>query len=262
MRDFEIVDGNLRRSMQCYTHATESGEVREMPGVLIASAGVDSPAFNAALLLEAVPAEAVELDRRIMIAKVFFEARGLPWSFWVCEALLDPAVRAKAKSVFRKRRLGSSTECPGMLAERIAPPGRPLPALECRLVTDAETRLAFCHITSLAFRLPFETSLAIYNSDGTWRTDFIAYVGYLDGQPVATVATVAAAGAIGVYSVATLPEYQGKGVAEKLIRHGLERASEATGLERTVLQSTRPGQSLYHRMGYREVTKFTVYVSE
>lgn len=259
MRDF-IIDRNLRHSMQCYTHATESGEVREMPGVLIASAGVDSPAFNAAMLLEAVPAEE-ELDRRIMIAKVFFEARGLPWSFWVCEALLDPAVRAKAKSVFRKRHLGSSAECPGMLAERIAPPDRPLPALECRRVMDAETRLAFCHITSYAFRLPFEISLAIYNSEKTWQTDLIAYVGYLDAQPVATMATVAAAGAIGVYSVATLSEYQGKGVAEKLIRHGLERASEATGLECTVLQSTRPGQSLYRRMGYREVTKFTVYVS-
>ena len=165
-------------------------------------------------------------------------------------------------AVFEKRGLGVASNCPGMLAERIEPPDRQLPALETRRVMDADTRLSFCHITSLAFGLPFETALAIYNSERSWRTDFIAYVGYVDRDPVATVATVAAAGAIGVYSVATLPEYQGRGVAEKLIRHALNSAAEATGLNRSVLQSSHHGHSLYHKMGYREVAKFSIYVSE
>jgi len=144
--------------MQCFAQATPASEVREMPGVLIANAGVDTPVFNTAFLTSP-PQDLVDLDRRIAIAKVYYEARGLHWS------------------------------CAGMLAEQIPAASREAPPIECRRVSDAETRMAFCHITSACFGIPFETSLAIYNSAKTWQTDFIAYTAYLEGQPVATAAT-------------------------------------------------------------------------
>ena len=251
----------MRHAMQCFARATPASEIRDLPGVLITSAAVETPVFNAAFLTEPVPGNPVELDHRITAAKLYYDAHALAWSYWVCEDLLDARLRRRAASAFRRRGLRAATKCPGMIADRIQPARRDFPALECLRVGNAETRLDFCNITSVCFRIPFETSLAIYNCARTWETDFIAYAGYLDGKAVATAATVTAAGAIGVYSVATLPRYQGCGIAEKLTRHALEKARNASGIECSVLQSTGSGHSLYTRMGYRTVTSITVYVS-
>jgi hypothetical protein len=67
--NFEPVDRNLRESMQCYARGAERGEIREMPGVLVANASSGSAVFNAAMLACPVGAEPAELDRRIMIAR-------------------------------------------------------------------------------------------------------------------------------------------------------------------------------------------------
>ncbi|MCP5110696.1 MAG: GNAT family N-acetyltransferase, partial [bacterium] len=243
MQEYEVVERNLRRSLECYARATRQGEIKKFPGVLIASAGVDSAVFNAAMLSGPVKAEPVELDRRIMVAKVFFSARQLNWSFWVCNDMVDPSLLGKVRRVFAARGLHQSSNCPGMLAEAVAPISRELPPLECRRVRDADTRLSFCHLTSMVFRVPFETTLTIYNSERAWETDLIAYVGYIDNQPVATAATVTTDGAVGVYSVATLPEFRKRGVAERITRHALDRAREMTGIERSVLQSSRQGHA-------------------
>jgi len=43
------------------------------------------------------------------------------------------------------------------------------------------------------------------------------------------------------------------------VRHALEGAHREQGIERSVLQSTKAGYSLYERMGYRTVTSVAVY---
>ena len=262
MRDFEVVERNLRRSIECYALAAERGETRETSGVYLASSGIESPVFNFAMLRTPVPADTSELDRRIMTAKVFYAARGLRWTFWLCNDMLDPGIIADSRRVFERRGLYASSRCPGMLAEKLHPATRVLPPLECRRVRDAETRVSFCHLISSVFRLSFSTALEIYNSDRAWEKDLVAYIGFLDGQAVATAATVTSDGAVGVYSVGTMPAYRGLGAAEFMTRHVLERAREASGIERSVIQSTNQSHSLYERLGYRTVTRFTIYTHE
>jgi ribosomal protein S18 acetylase RimI-like enzyme len=261
MLPFETVEQNLRHTMQIFARGRDKGEVRQMPGVLIACAGVESPVFNSALLSEPVTGGQVELDRRIAIAKVYYTARDLRWSFWVCEDMLSADARKDAGKVFAARGMEVVAQSPGMIAERVLPPSRWMPALECRRVSNAEASLAFCYITSKTFHLSFEISKQIYNTERMWSSDMVAYVGYLGDAPIATAATVTSAGAVGIYSVATLPEYQRRGFGERIVRHALEEAQRTTGIERSVLQSTRAGLRLYQRMGYQHVTRVTVYVS-
>lgn len=262
LAEFELVDRNLRHCFKCYSQATGRGEVREIGGVLIASAGTSTAVYNAALLADAPVANLVELDRRIMIAKVFFEARGLRWCFWLCEQMLAPELRPHVRSAFERRRLYLSSECPGMVADRLAPRRRPLPAIDCRRVGDQATRRDFCQITALSFQVPLEAAREVYESERLWETELIGYVGYLGGHPVGTAATITVEGAIGVYSVATLPEHRGHGIGEALVRHAVERAGAATGIERSVLQASRDGESLYIRLGYRPVARFAIFVSD
>jgi len=74
-----------------------------------------------------------------------------------------------------------------------------------RRVADENTRLAFCDVGCTCFHVPLNWFREIFLRGPLWDSDFVGYVGYVDGEPVATAATVMAAGAIGVYNVATLP---------------------------------------------------------
>jgi len=258
--DFRTVEENLRESFRVLASSTPSGEVREAAGVTIASAGVAFQMFNAAFLSEAVAGEK-ELDRRINTAKVHFGARGLSWSYWICEDWLDKKARRSIAPMCRRHGLHLATVLPGMLAEQLAPPARALPVLDVRPVGDKATWSAFCRIGALCFNVPLEWFQEVFDARRVWDNGFAGYVGYVDGRPVSTAATVIAAGAVGVYNVATIPTQQRRGFGEAVMRYALDRAREHHGIQRTVLQSTAQGFDLYRRMGYTPVTEVAVYSS-
>ncbi|MCX6624945.1 MAG: GNAT family N-acetyltransferase [Acidobacteria bacterium] len=255
------MERNLREAMRFFCRANESGEARQMPGVLLISSGIDYGVFNSALITEPVP-DLPALEQRLLTAQVFFRARGFRWSLWACDDLLDRSVRRKAKSVCERYGLRLLTEPPGMFAERLLPPARPAPAITVRPVNDIETRFAFCRIAASTFELPFAIATEIYTQPGVWESTFHGYLGYAGGTPVSTVATVVDNGIAGVYSVATLPEFRCRGYAETVMRHALNEARREFGVEATVLQSTRSGIRLYQSMGYRTVTRFGVYLGD
>jgi GNAT superfamily N-acetyltransferase len=261
MREFEILDANLRATLRVFAQAKDSGEARDMPGVLLVCSDVAYSTFNAALLTEPVES-ARELDRRVAIAAVYFRARTLPWSFWRCEDWLSRRARSEADDVLWNHRCRRLSELPGMAAERVLPPVRPLPQLEYRRVEDEAARLQFNDVMSECFGIPYPISSEIYGAEPMWHSRFVGHLGYLEGRPVASAATVVAAGVAGVYSVATLSEHRCKGYGEAITRHALEEARRWSGIERTVLQACPAAVPLYQRMGYRRVTSYTVYASD
>jgi ribosomal protein S18 acetylase RimI-like enzyme len=235
------------------------GEVRELPGVTIASSGVAFQMFNAAFLSGPVP-DANELARRILLARTHFASRGQQWSYWMCEGWLGRAVRKHARQILVSHGLRHSVDLPGMEAQYLLAPERPLPAVDVRRVVEGPVRSAFCAIGSLCFHVPLPWFLEVFDNDGVWST-FEAWVGYVAGEPVSTAAVVVGGDALGVYNVATVPEHQHRGYAEVVIRTALEDARRRCGIERTILQSTPAGHRLYQRMGYRNVTRVSVFAS-
>jgi ribosomal protein S18 acetylase RimI-like enzyme len=147
-----------------------------------------------------------------------------------------------------------------MVADRIAPPVKPLPTLTVRRVSDAATRAAFCAIGSTCFHVPLNWFREVFDNDMVWDR-FAAYVAYQKGAPVSTAAIVMGGGAVGVYNVATIPEQQRRGYGEAVMRHAVAEAQKEHGVERSILQSTPAGLHLYQRMGYRTITRVSVYAS-
>lgn len=258
--DFRTIEENLRQSFRLLASSQPSGEVREAGGVTIASAGVTFQMFNAAFLSAPVKSDG-ELDRRIATAQVHFAARGLAWSYWVCEDWLDKKARRRSSDAFKKRGLYLATVLPGMLAEKLAAPLRELPRLEVCTVSNEKTWSAFCEIGALCFNVPLAWFQEVFQDPQIWKNGFTGYVGYLDGEPVSTAATVVAAGAVGIYNVATVPRHQRSGCGEAVMRSALARARQEHGIERTILQSTAQGFDLYRRMGYSVATNVAVYTS-
>jgi ribosomal protein S18 acetylase RimI-like enzyme len=255
--DFESVADNLRESFRVIAASRQEGEVRELRGVSIASAGVTFQMFNAAFLSSPVATEA-ELEQRIVTPAVHFQARGLEWSFWVCEDWLCPKPRRRARKIFERLGLRHAIDLPGMIAEAVSPPVRPLPGLEIRRVNGGKTRDAFCGIGSTCFHVPLPWFEEVFESRSVWER-FVSYVGYVDGDAVSTAAVVPGGGGVGVYNVATLPGRQRCGYGEAVMRHALAEARREHGMERTILQSTPAGLRLYERMGFRTVTRVSVY---
>jgi len=256
---FENVADNLRESFRVVAAGRGAGEIRELPGVSIAAAGVTFQMFNSAFLSAPVLSDA-ELQQRILLSASHFNVRGLEWAFWVCEDWMEGRTRRKSRQLFERHGLRHAVDLPGMVADRIAPPAKPLPSLVVRRVADDATRADFCAIGSVCFHVPINWFREVFDNNVVWR-QFAAYVGYQDDVPVSTAAIVMGGGAIGVYNVATLPDHQRRGYGESVMRHAVGEAQKEHGIVRTILQSTPAGLRLYERMGYRTITRVSVYAS-
>lgn len=257
--DFQSVETNLRESFRVLAAHRAAGELREMEGVSIASAGVAFQMFNAAFLSAPVSSEN-QLDRRVAQASVHFAARGQSWAYWICDGWLEGQTRRRIRQLCRRHSLYQTAELPGMLADSLLPPLRELPQMEVRRVASEPVKDAFCAIGSCCFNVPLTWFREVFDADSVWA-DFAGYVGYLNGDPVSTAATVMGGGAVGVYNVATLPAYRRQGLGEAVMRYALEEARLRCGITRTILQAMPQGVELYQRMGYRAVTSVLVFCS-
>jgi ribosomal protein S18 acetylase RimI-like enzyme len=260
-REIHSISSNLLESMRFFGRAHSAGEVCDHPGVSLIFCGLNYAAFNAAILSDTAVAQPADLHRLIQVPVQQFGSRRLRWTYWLCDDYLEPHVRREAKTMFSKFGLHPLTEPPGMFADRLLAPRRALPAVEMRPVIDEPTRLAFAHITSVGFEIPGNVCRQIYGSRQAWSGRFQGFVGYVKGLPVCTAATVVSDNVVGLYSVATLPNQRRRGYAEATMRQALNLARVTTGIEATVLQSTEEGFPLYQQMGYRKLTRFSVYIS-
>jgi ribosomal protein S18 acetylase RimI-like enzyme len=262
MSDFLTVEENLRTAMRFFGEASGSGEVRTLDGTVAMFSGLDYGVFNIGLLTSSVRGNTSDLEARLAELGHFFAERTLRWSFWLCEDLLDMPARRRERQAFTSFGMRAISHPPGMLAPALLAPVRELPAIEMRRVSDAQTRSAFADITSVAFEIPFTVAHTVYSRAEAWKGAYQGFVGMVGGRAMAIVAIVVEADAIGVYSLATMPEYRRMGYGEALLRCAIAEVRGRTGLTRLVLQSTDAGYRLYRRMGFHEVTKFTVYLTK
>ncbi len=255
------VAGNLVCALRFFGHARGNGEIRDLPGVSLITCGLNYAAFNAALVSKPIESDTRELSHLIEVSAAQFGARNLRWTCWICEDFLGKPVRREAGKILSRYGLRPLTEAPGMYAERLQPPHHALPSLEVRPTTNDSTRAAFAEIMSLGFDIPYDVCTAVYASENAWKSAMQGYVGYLDGRAVTSAATAITDDVIGMYSVATLPQYSSLYFSEDNITKIIRQAQQDTGVEATVLQTTRSGISLYQKMGYRKVTNFNVYIA-
>jgi ribosomal protein S18 acetylase RimI-like enzyme len=260
MDPVRTVEQNLRAAMACYASVSEAGETRSYPGLVVTSSGVNIAVFNSAMLTE--PVSQPQLEQAETMAALHFRAKSLDWSFWLCDDLIPPEIRVSCRSLFHKKGLALVARPPGMCTETLATVTRRNAGIDCREILGERTRLDFAHVSSIVFALPFRSAKRIYCDSNLWQPPMRGWVGYVNDTAVSIVTTVVAAGAVGVYSLGTLPQHQGCGYGETLLRHAIEEARRETGITRSVLQSTEDGFNLYLRMGYRVVTSFSVFTKE
>ena len=228
--DFHPVEFNLRESFRVLAEGRPGGDVRELPGVSIASLGARFQMFNAAYLSEPVET-AGDLEDRVRRAADYFRSIEVRWSLWICEGWLGPAARRVLNRTCDRAGLRIATEMPGMVAERLRPLKRSLPQLECVRV-DSEQRLADFHgIGSVCFHVPISWFTEVFDASLLrQRPRFACWIGYREGVPIATAAVVRTGSVLGLYNIATAPGFRRKGFAEAITRHVVESEPAAEAL--------------------------------
>jgi len=248
--------------MRFFGEATGTGEVRALDGAVGIYSGLDYGVFNISMLDGPVGSEPGEMERRLAQCREFFEPRTTRWSFWLCEEFLEPRRLRAAKQALSAQHLRLISEAPGMLAEDLRAPMRALPEIECVPVSDAATREAFGGLTAVSFDIPMDVTRQVYYPASAWQGAYRGYIAKVAGRAVSIVAIVAEAGSLGIYSLATLPEDRRRGYGEALLRAAVAEEQRRTGIRRMILQTTEAGHSLYLKMGFRPVGKFSVYLTK
>jgi ribosomal protein S18 acetylase RimI-like enzyme len=262
MAEFRRVDANLQAFFQHIAANQPEGEVCRAPGLSIANSASVFQMFNAAFLSSPVPTDVSDLESRLEAAAHFFRERDLGWSCWVCDDFLPPEAWAQSWGAFARFNLVKSAQMPGMITGELLPARRPLPELSFHTVFTQATRKQFCAVTSTAFQLPFSWCRAMYGHAGVWKKDLYGVVAMKGDEPVGCGAVFHGAGALGLYCLATLPAFEGRGYGEAVTRHAIAVAQQRFGTAPLVLQATPSGLPLYLRLGYQEVTRFTVFASQ
>ena len=262
MPDFRPIDDNLRTAMRFFGEATGAGEVRIAEGAQMVYSGLDYGVFNIGFL-NGIAATERSLASVLATCGRFYRERHVRWSFWLCEGLLDTPVRRRSREIFADAGMRVISQAPGMRTTALAAPTRPVPPLDVRPVNDAATRAAFAELTTVCFDIPHAVAQSVYAPEGAWRGAYQGFVGYVANRPVAIVAFVRAAEVLGIYSLGTMPEFRRRGYGEAILRSAAAKMAQPTGpQEPFVLESTEAGYGLYRRLGFRDTTKFTVYLTK
>jgi ribosomal protein S18 acetylase RimI-like enzyme len=88
---------------------------------------------------------------------------------------------------------------------------------------------------------------------------FRHFLGYLNGEPVATCSLYLGAGVAGVYDVGTLPERRRRGVGAAITRAAIVDAA-ASGYRMAILHSSASGAAMYRGLGFADVCAIGQYV--
>jgi ribosomal protein S18 acetylase RimI-like enzyme len=86
---------------------------------------------------------------------------------------------------------------------------------------------------------------------GIGKTPWRLFVGYLEGEPVATNLVFNGGGVASVYAIATTPSARGKGIGAAITLQPLLEARDQAGYKYAVLFSTEMGVPVYRRIGFR-----------
>ena len=255
-----IIARNLRSAMSAYSRSTERGAMLDLGAAGAYSSGVDYAVFNAVVLTEPVSSD--QLSGLLDESAAFYRERGVGWSCWLDEAMVDPAGGVGSAELLKARGMQWVAEHEGMLTTRIRPDRRRLPDLLVRRVNGQQTRDDFIHVCCQVFLLPPAITRRIYGSAPFWSGVMRGWVGYDADRPVCIAVSAVDQGSVGLYSVGTVPGFRGRGYGEFITRHAIGEAAERSGLNQWSLQSTPAGLPLYRRIGYESRTRIAVWATE
>lgn len=250
---------NLVDTMTAFANAWPGAVIRDSPCLRLIDLGSELQIFNT-VVMKGAPADDVALHEELDGVRKHFRSRGLRWSMWLCEDFLPPSLVRAMPEVIAACDLEFNSRMPGMIAPALVEAGPP-GELSIRPVESAQDRWSFCRILTLSFNGPADQLSAMYGREGLWKDGFRGYLGSVNGDDVCAGVAVASEASLGIYALATLPAYKRRGYASAIVRHAADDSRSRNEEMPLVLQSAERAPRLYRRLGFRQVSEFSLYTS-
>jgi ribosomal protein S18 acetylase RimI-like enzyme len=137
------------------------------------------------------------------------------------------------------------------------------PGVTIETVDDDESFVAWSRIVALGFGFPADSVEPAHTLDRLLglpgETPFVRYLARVDGEPAATSALLPTGTLGGIYSVATLPEFRGRGLGGAVTMH-VVHAANAIDASMAVLQASKMGEPVYARLGFTTIGLTAGYI--
>ena len=206
--------------------------VRDLNGMWVES---DAAAAH----VETARAEALEL--------------GTPFNIMVREGRSRAVERTAVELGFEP-----TVRIPGMAVRRETLQPATLRNAEVLRVDDDDGVARALGVAAAGFGMPPEVAAAVYAREVAALDGLDYYLVCADGIDVATATGFTVGDGTAIYSVATHPDYRGRGYGSAVTTQAV-RGGFAAGASFAALQSSALGESVYRRLGFSTVETYVLY---
>lgn len=157
---------------------------------------------------------------------------------------------------------GTGTSMPGMVAFPInheTIEQHEVSGLEIRRVTNAAGIEDHCQIVTAGFGSDPAVAVGTICQGILDRPECVVYVGYADGEPVASGLGWRTGRTVGVYSIATVASARQRGYGAAMTARVVADGATA-GADVATLQASEMGRPIYERLGFQTVVRYVAYV--
>jgi ribosomal protein S18 acetylase RimI-like enzyme len=225
--------------------------------LVLADSGLPCDTYNFVCRARLTPAA---VARAAADAVGYFAGVGRPFSWWVGPADQPPELGEVLEGLGLER---AETELAMALSLPALPDELPpVPGLTVRRVRTADELAELARLSAANWAPPDPQVLRYFQRTARLMLDPTApqwyYLGWLDGEPVATAEATVHDGTVGLFGIATLPAFRGRGIGSAMSWQPLHDARTA-GCDLAVLQAAPDGVGLYRRLGFTPFGDITEY---
>ncbi|HYE54146.1 MAG TPA: GNAT family N-acetyltransferase [Chitinophagaceae bacterium] len=247
----QIINHNFLHHSTFLQSQTAGMRAHHRDGVSWSDSGLNCDTFNILYITDHNTLSDASLQEVID----HYRQNDLAFCAWINEENLSPAI----KSALERSGLQEAGSEPGMILELEAFQHTPAAADISKLNTRSGLQ-QFAHIVSLNWNPPDKDVARFYERVAETvlhpSSHIAYYASFIDNKPVSVVEVFPDnAYNAGIYSVCTLKEFRGRGIATDLMKFCLQQLKNA-GYRTATLQAADDGLNIYKKLGFTASTRF------
>ncbi len=252
------IEANLFELFELWPRAAAHAEVHSDANMLWIITDVLFPLFNSVLHARLAPDD---VDTAVDNVVSRYRSRNVPMLWWTGPATSpsDLGTRLEAHGLARDEDgRGMAVDLRSLSDEPPEPP-----SLVIEQVGDSDTLRKWCDTMALGFGIPGFCGDGLFDCFGglgfAEQLPLRNYIGWLDGEPVATSSLFLAHGVAGIYDVATVPDQRCRGFGSAMTSRAM-RDAHAMGYHVGVLIASSLAAGVYARLGFQDHCDIGQYV--
>lgn len=249
-----VIEDNLFSSIAAF-RSWPRAEVHDEGDIKWSITDIPFPLFNSIFCAQLAP-NRVDAAIQSIIAKA--RLRNVPLLWWT-----GPSTQPADLGQHLKRHgFNHAGQVLGMAVDLVKLNEKPsLPAgLTIQQAVNSEALKQWSQVCAIGFGMPDWVADAYYDLMRYVDPDTVlAYLGRLNGEPVAASVMVVAGGAAGIYNAVTVPEARRKGIGAVMIRFPLQEARER-GYRTGIGHASKMSIKLARSLGFQEYCRIGQYV--